>query len=188
MSLIESIIISIGVAMDALALAICKGLSMSKIYIKKIITIGLWFGIFQMLMPILGFLLGKSFAIMIMKIDHWLSFILLTIIGLNMLKESFEIEYPKYNDNTNFKEMFYLSIASSIDALTVGITYAIIYGNHHAFLTFSLIGIITFTLSCLGVIIGHKFGSIYKNKAQLIGGLLLIIMGIKILLSHLKII
>ena len=185
MSLFEIVFIAIGLAMDAFAVSICKGLSMKKINYKKAIIIGLYFGLFQALMPVLGYFLGSNFAQLVEKIDHWIAFILLTIIGLNMIKESTSKEEEKRNDKVDIKTMLLLAVATSIDALTIGITFAFFEVN----LLFSVIviGIITFIISFFGVIIGNKFGDKFQNKAELFGGTILIIIGLKILLEHLNI-
>ena len=176
MGITEIIFIGISLAMDAFAVSICKGLSMKKMDFKKAIIIGLYFGIFQALMPIAGYILGSTFAEFIEKIDHWIAFILLSIIGVNMIKESFDNESEKRNDNVDFKTMIVLAIATSIDALAVGITFAFFEVN--IILAVSIIGIITFIMSILGVKIGNKFGDRYQNKAEIAGGIILILIGL----------
>lgn len=183
MKLFEIIVIAIGLAMDAFAVSVCKGLSMKKIDWKKAIIIAVYFGIFQALMPVLGYFLGSSFSAFVQKVDHWIAFILLSIIGVNMIKESTDDEVEKRNDNVDFKTMVVLAIATSIDALAVGVTFAFFEVN--ILLAISIIGIITFILSIFGVIIGNKFGDKFQNKAELAGGIILIIIGVKILLEHL---
>ncbi len=185
MSIFEIIFIAVGLAMDAFAVAICKGLSMKKIDYKKAIIIALYFGLFQTLMPVLGYFLGSSFTNVVEKIDHWIAFILLSIIGINMIKESTSKEEEKRNDKVDIKTMLLLAIATSIDALAVGITFAFFKVN--ILLSVIIIGIITFIISFLGVIIGNKFGDKFQNKAELFGGIILILIGLKILLEHLKI-
>lgn len=185
MGLLELIILSIGLAMDAFAVAVCKGLSMPKMNWKKGIIIGAYFGIFQALMPFIGYLLGVSFQEKIQTVDHWIAFVLLGIIGLNMLKEAISKETETANDSIKFKDMLILAIATSIDALAVGITFAFLKVN--VLLAISLIGIITFVISTIGVKIGNIFGNKYEKKAEFIGGLILILLGIKILLEHLNI-
>lgn len=185
MELIEIFFISIGLAMDAFAVSVCKGLAIKKINIKKFITIALYFGIFQSLMPTIGYYLGSAFSNIVEKIDHWIAFILLFLIGLNMIHESFNND-ESINDSTNFKTMIILAIATSIDAFTIGITFAFFKVN--LLLTILLIGIITFVLSFIGVLIGKKFGNILKKKAPILGGIILIVIGLKILLEHLNII
>ena len=183
MSIIELIILSIGLAMDAFSVAICKGLSLTKIKVKDAIVVGLYFGIFQALMPVIGYLLGISFYDKITNIDHWIAFILLSCIGINMIREAIIIKEEEKNDSLNTKDMLILSIATSIDALAVGITFAFFKVN--LILAISLIGIITFIISIAGVKIGNVFGNKYEKKAQIFGGIILILLGFKILLEHL---
>ena len=185
MELFEIIAIGIGLAMDAFAVSICKGLSMKKIDWKKAIIIALYFGIFQALMPVLGYFLGSAFSSFVQSVDHWIAFILLAIIGGNMIKDSTDDEVEKRNDKVDVKTMLLLAIATSIDALAVGVTFAFFEVN--LLLSISIIGIITFVLSFLGVIIGNKFGDKFQNRAELAGGIVLIIIGLKILLEHLGI-
>lgn len=183
MGIIEILLIAVGLAMDAFAVSVCKGLAMKKLNWEKAIIIALYFSIFQALMPILGYLLGIAFESIITQIDHWIAFVLLLIIGIKMINEVFEEEKQSYDDSVNFKVMLVLSIATSIDALAVGITFAFL--NTNIILAVSIIGIITFLLSLLGVKIGNRFGNKYEKKAQIIGGIILIIIGIKILIDHL---
>jgi len=185
MGVIELIILSVGLAMDAFAVAVCKGLSMHKMNWKKACVIGAYFGIFQAVMPLIGYILGINFQEQIVSIDHWIAFILLGIIGLNMIKEAVSKETEKTNDSIKFKDMLILSIATSIDALAVGITFAFLKVN--VGLAVTLIGIITFIISFTGVKIGNVFGCKYEKKAELVGGLILILLGLKILLEHLGI-
>lgn len=147
--------------------------------------IALYFGIFQALMPVFGYFLGSSLSTFVQRLDHWIAFVLLAIIGGNMIKDSVDDEEEKRNDKLDFKTMIVLAIATSIDALAVGITFAFFEVN--ILLAISLIGIITFVLSFLGVLIGNKFGNKLQNKAELIGGIILVIIGFKILLEHLGI-
>lgn len=168
MGLVELILISVGLGMDAFAVAICKGLSMTKMNWKKASIIALYFGAFQAFMPIIGYFLGNRFEVIVTSIDHWIAFVLLAIIGGNMIKESFETEKSENcNDDVTFKTMITLAIATSIDALAVGITFAFLKVN--LVLAVSLIGIITFALSIIGVKIGNKFGDKYEQKAELLG-------------------
>lgn len=183
MSLLTLFITAVGLSMDAFAVAICKGLAMKKLSWKKALIIGLWFGGFQALMPTAGYLLGTRFESYVTAIDHWIAFVLLVLIGANMVKESFSKEEESSNDSVDFKTMFLLAIATSIDALAVGVTYAFLQVRIVPAVSF--IGIITFTLSIIGVKIGNVFGLKYKTKAELTGGIILIVMGIKILLEHL---
>ncbi len=185
MSLAEVFFIGIGLAMDAFAVSICKGLSMKKMIWKNAIIIAIYFGLFQALMPVIGYFLGTTFESFVTSIDHWIAFILLSLIGGNMIKESFDSEDEKKNDNIDFKTMIVLAIATSIDALAVGITFA--FFNVNVMLSAFIIGIVTFVISLLGVKIGNKFGDKYQNKAEFTGGLILIVLGLKILLEHLNI-
>ena len=182
MGFLETIFIAIGLAMDAFAVSVCKGLSTFKMNWKKAFVIAVYFGVFQMVMPLLGFLLGIGFSEWIETIDHWIAFILLSFIGVKMIKESFD-KSENVDDKIDFKTMSILAIATSIDALAIGITYAFLDVKNCLF-SFSLIGIITFIISLFGVIIGNKFGTKYGNKAELVGGLILIFIGTKILIEH----
>lgn len=195
MSFIEILLISISLAMDAFAVAICNGLTIKDINWKKANTVGLYFGTFQALMPIIGYYIASTFEQAITSIDHWISFILLSSIGINMIKEAYE---SKNNKNINNKEqlekesnkdaktMIILAISTSIDALAVGITFACLRIKI-TILSISA-GIITFILSVIGVKIGNKFGDKFEYKAESLGGIVLILLGIKILLEHLDII
>lgn len=195
MSLLELFIIAIGLSMDAFAVSICKGLSMKKISIKKAGIVGLYFGTFQAGMPLIGYFLGVQFENRITSIDHWIAFVLLGLIGINMILESRKSEseiaadslaHENTDDSLDFKNMLILAVATSIDALAVGVTFAFL--KVHIASAVFFIGIVTFTLSMIGVKIGNVFGTIYKSKAELAGGLILILMGIKILLNHIGII
>ena len=181
MSLLEIFLIGISLSMDAFAISVCKGLSMGKVKYNKAIIIALYFGGFQALMPFIGYFLGSSFEHFITQIDHWITFILLTIIGGKMTAESFENNST--DDKTDVKSMIILAIATSIDALAIGITFA--FMNVNILSSIFIIGIITFILCLLGVIIGSKFGNKFGQSAELIGGILLILIGGKILLEHL---
>lgn len=167
MGLIEIFLIGISLAMDAFAVSICKGLSMKKIDWKKAIIIAIYFGGFQALMPVIGYFLGTTFEDFVIQVDHWIAFLLLGFIGGNMIKESFDDELEKCNDNVDFKTMIVLAIATSIDALAVGITFAIL--NANIIVSVLIIGIVTFILSIIGVKIGNKFGNKYQNKAEFAG-------------------
>lgn len=186
METLEILLIAIGVAMDAFAVSICKGLSMKKMSWKKALIIGAYFGIFQGLMPFIGYSLGSTFESLVTQIDHWVAFVLLSFVGLKMLKEAFANDLENINDNVDFKTMIVLAIATSIDALAIGITFAFLQTN--ILLAISIIGIITFAVCVIGVKIGNKFGDKYERKAETVGGLILIFMGIKILLEHLGIV
>jgi len=182
MELWELFVIAVGLSMDAFAIAICKGLSVGKIEKKHFIITGLWFGGAQAIMPLLGYLLGTNFQSFIEQIDHWIAFVLLGIIGLGMIKESREQCKP-LDASFSAKVMFPLAIADSIDALAAGVTFAFLEVKIAPAII--LIGVITFAFSAFGVWLGNRFGERYKSKAELTGGIILIIMGIKILLEHL---
>ena len=183
MGIIELLLLSVGLAMDAFAVSICKGISMKRMNWRKTLIIGMYFGGFQALMPVIGYFLGTAFESIITNIDHWVAFILLGIIGGNMIKEAFEDESENCNDDVGFKTMIMLAIATSIDALAVGITFAFLKVNLIA--AISMIGVITFVLSVIGTKIGNRFGDKYESKAELVGGVILVLLGIKILLEHL---
>lgn len=185
MSIVEIILIGIGLAMDAFAVAVCKGLSMKKIKVKNCTIVGGYFGIFQGLMPVVGFILGVSFQEIITKVDHWVAFILLGVIGLNMIRESLSKENNNSNDKVDFKTMLPLAIATSIDALAIGITFAFLKVN--IILAATIITITTFLISFVGVIVGNKLGNKLEKKAEMFGGIILVIIGLKILLEHLNI-
>ena len=185
MGLLELFILAAGLSMDAFAVSVCKGLAMPKITVKKAAVVGIWFGGFQALMPALGYLLGSQFKDSITAIDHWIAFILLGIIGGNMIREACSGECENESDSLDIKTMFLLAVATSIDALAVGITFAFLKVNIAAAVSF--IGITTFIISAAGVKIGNIFGTKYKSKAELAGGIILILLGLRILLEHLGI-
>ena len=185
MGLLELFILAVGLSMDAFAVSVCKGLAMPKITLKRTLTVGLWFGGFQALMPAAGYLLGVQFRDKITAVDHWIAFILLGLIGANMIKEACSGDCEEENESLDIRTMFLLAVATSIDALAVGITFAFL--DVHLLAAVSFIGIITFTLSAAGVKIGNVFGTRYKAKAELAGGVILILLGLKILLEHLGI-
>lgn len=185
----ELFLLAVGLSMDAFAVSVCKGLAMKKATLKAEATCGLWFGGFQMLMPVTGFFLGSLFAEAIEAFDHWVAFGLLVIIGINMLKEALEKEDesgdgPEKDADLSVKTMFLMAVATSIDALAVGISLAMV-GSVNIWLAAAFIGICTCLLSALGVKIGNVFGSRYEKKAELAGGVILILLGVKILLEHL---
>ncbi len=192
MSIIEIILLSFGLAMDAFAVSICKGLTLKKMDWKKSLIAGGYFGVFQASMPLIGYFLIKLFkqneaiSNFITKYDHWIAFILLIIIGINMIIESFAKE--EVDGNFGFKTMFVLAIATSIDALSVGITFATMELAINIYWTVLIIGGITFILSALGVFIGNVFGLKFKQPAEIVGGVVLILIGLKILLNGLGII
>ena len=184
MSIIEIALTGVGLAMDAFAVSICKGLAMRRMNYKKAIIIAAFFGVFQALMPALGYVLGTTFANKIAAIDHWIAFILLALIGANMIKEALSSDDDECQDDSlRLGDLIMLSIATSIDALAVGITFA--FFNVSLLLSVSMIGIITFIICVIGVKVGNVFGEKYKSKAELAGGLILIVMGAKILIDHL---
>ena len=182
MNIFELFVLAIGLSMDDFAVSICKGLSLGKIKVKHMCIAGLWFGGFQALMPLIGYYLGSLFADMITKYSHWIAFILLLFIGGNMIKESFG-EEEKVNDDMGVKSMFLLAIATSIDALAVGVSLAFLKVNIIPAVSF--IGCITSVCSTAGVKIGSLFGDKYQSKAELCGGIILILIGVKILLDGL---
>ena len=186
MSLVELFLIAGGLSMDAFAVSICKGLSLRKIQWKHMCIAGLWFGGFQALMPTIGYFLGSIFTDMVASLSHWIAFILLAIIGGNMIRESFEDEGCEVNPSMKIKEMFVLAIATSIDALAAGVSFAFMQVDILWAVLF--IGVVTFTFSAVGVKVGSVFGCKYKSKAEFAGGAVLIVIGIKTLLEGLGII
>ncbi len=187
MDLWELFLIAVGLSMDAFAVSVCKGLATQRVKFRHYISVGLWFGGFQALMPAIGFLLGSTFEQYITSFDHWIAFILLGIIGGNMIKESLSSEEECCNNSFAFKIMLLMAIATSIDALAVGITFALL-PDVNILAAVSFIGMTTFVLSGVGLKIGNIFGAKYKSRAEFAGGLILVLMGIKILLEHLNII
>lgn len=185
MSFIELFLIAVGLSMDAFAVSICKGLSVKKLSPKHVLLVGVYFGGFQFLMPVIGYLLGFRFEHLITNIDHWIAFVLLAFIGGNMIKESFS-KSEELNDDFGFKTMFLMAVATSIDALAVGITFAFL--NVSIIPAASLIGVTTFIIAAVGIYIGNVFGAKYKSKAELAGGIILVLIGVKILLEHLGIV
>ena len=185
MDLLTLLTLAVGLAMDAFAVSICKGLAMREKVLKKGIIVGLWFGGFQALMPTIGFFLGTQFKDQITSIDHWIAFVLLGLIGINMVKEALSKDEEQADDSIAVKEMFMLAVATSIDALAVGITFAFL--NVHIVSAALMIGVCTFLISFAGVKIGNIFGTKYKSKAELAGGIILILLGFKILFEHLHI-
>ena len=186
MGLIELILVAVGLAMDAFAVSICKGLSVKKLEVKHYFIVGLYFGGFQIIMPLIGYFLGTRFIHLIRNIDHWIAFVLLGFIGINMIREALSKESEaEANDSFGWRTMTLLAIATSIDALAVGITFACL--SVEIVPAVLLIGAITFCLSAIGIKIGNLFGLRYKSKAEFFGGIVLILIGIKILLEHLGI-
>ena len=182
MGFIELFILAVGLSMDAFAVSICKGLSVQRLRPRHALICGAYFGGFQALMPLIGWLLGRQFEELIKSIDHWIAFGLLVLIGANMIRESFGKD-EEVNDSFSFKTMLPLAIATSIDALAVGVTFAFL--EVQIVPAILLIGVTTFAISAAGVKIGNVFGAKYKSKAELAGGIILILLGIKILIEHL---
>ena len=182
MELAELVIIAVGVSMDAFAVSICKGLSVQKVRLRHVGLSALWFGGFQALMPLLGYLLGVSFADFVSSVDHWIAFVLLGIIGGNMIQESCSKEEECCAPDFSVKTMFAMAVATSIDALAIGVSFAFLKIN--IWEAVLLIGITTALFSGAGVVIGNVFGSRYKSKAEFVGGFILLAMGLKILLEH----
>ncbi len=189
MSIVEIIILAVSLSMDAFPDALCKGLALKKINIKNCLIVGTWFGSFQGLMPFFGYLLGSTFAEKITAIDHWIAFILLALIGGNMIKEALSKDEDACDDSLGFKTMLVMAIATSIDALAVGVSFAFtdFTPDWFVYIAFVLIAVITCILSAIGVKIGNIFGTKYKSKAEFAGGAILIILGLKILLEGLGI-
>lgn len=185
MSLAELFIIAVGLSMDAFAVAICKGLSVCTLRPRHALITGLYFGGFQMMMPLVGYLLGVRFQSLITSVDHWIAFVLLALIGGNMIRESRDTDEENLSDSFSFGSMLPLAVATSIDALAVGVTFAFLQVRIVPAVSF--IGATTFILSCIGVKVGNVFGAKYKSRAELFGGVVLILMGLKILLEHLGI-
>jgi putative Mn2+ efflux pump MntP len=188
MWIFEAFMLAVGLSMDAFAVSVCKGLSMKKATLKHGMICGGWFGSFQALMPLMGYLLGSLFAVYIRRFDHWIAFGLLAFIGINMLREAFskEEECCCSEADLSVKTMFVMAIATSIDALAAGISLAMSNDSAlHVYITIGMIGVITFLMSTAGVKIGNIFGSRFEKKAQAAGGIILVLLGLKILLEHL---
>ena len=183
MTLAELFLLALGLAMDAFAVSVCKGLALPRIDLKKALAAGLWFGGFQALMPLLGFLLGSRFASYIADFDHWIAFILLALIGGNMIRESAAGEDTETDASFGVRAMLPLAVATSIDALAVGLTFAFL--SVRVLPAVTLIGAVTLVLSMAGVKLGNLFGARFRGKAEFAGGLILILLGLKILLQHL---
>lgn len=186
MDIFELLLIAVGLSMDAFAVSICKGLSVQRLKPRHYLLTGAWFGGFQALMPSIGFLLGSAFDQYINAFDHWIAFVLLAFIGGNMVKESLSGDEECHDDSFSLRTMFLLAVATSIDALAVGVTFALL-PDVHILSAVSLIGVTTFLLSAMGLKVGNVFGLRYKARAELVGGVILILMGLKILLEHLGI-
>ena len=183
MHILELIIIAIGVSMDAFAVSVCKGLSTRRLRPKYMLSAAAWFGGFQALMPLIGYFVGISFADLVSEVDHWIAFVLLGFIGGKMIKEACQKDDDnEHTPDFSFKTMFLLAIATSIDALAVGVSFAFLRVD--IWTSILLIGLMTGAFSALGVFLGHMFGSRFKSKAEFLGGLILVAIGIKILLEH----
>lgn len=187
MGIIELLLTAVGLSMDAFAVSVCKGLSAKRLRGRHYLLIGVWFGGFQALMPLIGYLLGSAFEQYITAFDHWVAFGLLLIIGGNMLKEGLSKDAEAVSSSFDAKTMFLLAFATSVDALAVGITFALL-PDINIFSAVSFIGVITFVFSAVGLKVGNVFGLKYKSKAEIAGGIILILIGIKILLEHLGVI
>ena len=183
MSLIELFLIAVGLSMDAFAVSICKGLSVRKAEPRHSLIVGAYFGGFQALMPAIGYVLGRQFESLITSVDHWIAFVLLGIIGGNMIREALKGEQEELDDSFTFRTMLPLAIATSIDALAMGVTFAFLQVQIVPAVLF--IGVTTFVLSAVGLKVGNVFGAKYKSRAELFGGVVLVLMGLKILLEHL---
>ena len=184
MSVIELLILAVGLSMDAFAVSVCKGLSVEKVKVKHYFIVGGWFGGFQALMPTIGYLIGSAFERYITAVDHWIAFALLVFLGVKMIFEAFKKDDEEVSASFGFKAMLVLALATSIDALAVGVTFALLPDVNIVFAVL-FIGVITFALSAAGLKIGNVFGARFKNKAEIVGGVILVLMGVKILLSHL---
>ena len=186
MGIFELFLLALGLSMDAFAVSICKGLATETLRPRHMVIVGLWFGGFQALMPLLGYFLGASFQRYITAVDHWVAFVLLVLIGGNMIRESFSCEAEHADGSLSPAVMAPMAVATSIDALAVGITFALL-PDVQIVPAVSFIGVITFLLSALGVKVGNVFGARYKSKAEFLGGAILVLLGLKILLEHLGI-
>ena len=184
MDLLTLFFLAVGLSMDAFAVSICKGLAMKKITFKQAAIVGLWFGGFQALMPTLGFFLGTTFADLVNAVADWIAFALLALIGANMIKEALSKEEEEADASLSFKKMFILAVATSIDAFAVGVSFAFMEIGTLIIPAVLFIGVITFILSMAGVKVGNVFGTKYKSKAEFAGGVILILLGVKIILEH----
>lgn len=184
MSLWELFFIAVGLSMDAFAVSVCKGLSVPRVTLRHGIYAGLWFGGFQALMPLIGWLLGVQFQSAIERFDHWIAFVLLAVLGINMIREARSADEECCSGSFGWKVMLPMAVATSIDALAIGVTFAFLQVDN-IFPAITFIGVITFLLSALGVRLGSIFGEKYQRAAQILGGVILILIGLKILLEHL---
>lgn len=183
MGILELFLLAVGLSMDAFAVAVCKGLALKQVKPAQMALVGLWFGGFQALMPVVGYFVGVQFKDAITAIDHWIAFVLLAIIGGNMIREAFSKEEEEADASLSFKKMLPLAVATSIDALAVGVSFAFL--DVQIGMAASFIGVVTFLLSAAGVKVGSLFGAKYKQRAELVGGAILVLLGVKILLEHL---
>jgi putative Mn2+ efflux pump MntP len=186
MGVVELILIAIGLAMDAFAVSLGKGLTLKRVDGKFALVAGAWFGGFQALMPIIGYLLGRTFAGFVISVDHWIAFVLLALIGINMIRDTLWGDKEQHTSDFSARSMFLMAVATSIDALAVGVTMAFLDVN--IWIAATVIGVITFALSAVGVVLGYRFGTLLGSKAGLLGGVILIGLGVKIILEHLGII
>ena len=186
MSFIELLLIAVGVSMDAFSVSVCKGLTTKRFSLRMALACGLWFGLFQALMPAIGYFLGSQFAHFVESVDHWIAFGLLSLIGANMIREAFSEEGTTQDSSLDFKTMLLLAVATSVDALAVGISFACI--DVELWSSVVVIGVTTFVFSVFGVRIGNAFGAKFKKNAEAFGGIILILIGLKILLEHLGVI
>lgn len=186
MGVVELILIAIGLAMDAFAVSLGKGLTLKRVEGKFALVAGAWFGGFQALMPIIGYLLGRTFAGFVISVDHWIAFVLLALIGINMIRDTLWGDKEQHTSDFSARSMFLMAVATSIDALAVGVTMAFLDVN--IWIAATVIGVITFALSAVGVVLGYRFGTLLGSKAGLLGGVILIGLGVKIILEHLGII
>ncbi len=183
MGLLELFLLAVGLSMDAFAVAVCKGLSMKKLSLKNMLIVGLWFGGFQAAMPLIGDIVGTAFEDFVNSVSHWIAFVLLALIGVNMIREALSDEAEMVDDSLAFRPMLLMAIATSIDALAVGVSFAML-GNVNVAAAVLFIGAVTFLLSAAGVRVGNIFGTKYKSKAEFSGGVILILLGIKTVLEH----
>ena len=186
MGVVELILIAIGLALDAFAVALGKGLTLKRVDGKFALVAGAWFGGFQALMPIIGYLLGRTFAGFVISVDHWIALVLLALIGINMIRDTLWGDKEQHTSDFSARSMFLMAVATSIDALAVGVTMAFLDVN--IWIAATVIGVITFVLSAVGVVLGYRFGTLLGSKAGLLGGVILIGLGVKIILEHLGII
>lgn len=191
MGIVELLLLAVGLSMDAFAVSVCKGLAMKKISFKSCAVCGIWFGGFQAIMPFIGYLLGAGFEKYVKAVAPWIAFVLLALIGGNMIREALSKDDEEASAGLDVKTMFLMAVATSIDALAVGITFACVPVELIAadalintLIAVVIIGVTTFALSCVGVKVGNVFGTKYKSKAEFAGGLILILIGVKILLEH----